>query len=441
MLNNLYPLTGTLQVPGDKSISHRALMLTSLIPQESQICGLLLSEDVKATYGILTELGVSFNTPLSSDKMTLTGLTAFQEPGNILDAQNSGTTARLMTGLLSPQPFYSVLTGDAALRRRPMGRVVEPLTHMGANIQGRKNNTLAPLSILPPLNPLEGLQYTLPHASAQVKSAILLAGLYAHSETLIEEPIPSRNHTELMLQSLGVELTCFQQGDRNCIRMPARQIERIWEQQQQRIKVPGDISSAAFMLVAASLIPHSEILLSNVGVNPTRMGIVTVLNAMGADITLLNTRLQAGEPVADILVKAVPALKGSISLSEADMPALIDEIPILMIAGLFLHGQLTVTGAGELRHKESDRLEAMRQELAKLGVNIALTEDGFAMEGPYNQILNAPQRLLNAHHDHRIAMSLAVLNRIIAPDVQWEIEGREWVNISFPGFYEILFAR
>lgn len=441
-------LKGSLTVPGDKSISHRTLILGSLAharPHEStRIRGLLESGDVLATLGILRQLGVSIEkvSTNGAHEYRVTAPQQLQEASDILDASNSGTTMRLLSGLLSAQPFYSVLTGDEALRHRPMGRVIEPLRQMGARLYGRQNDTLAPLTLLPSMLPLKGIRYYSAHASAQVKSAILLAGLFAEGNTTVIEPVPSRDHTERMLSSLGVAIESLATSEGHQVTLTPGQRERIVPGDWQ---VPGDFSSAAFFLVAALLVPDSELCIKDVNLNLGRTGLLKVLQAVGADISVENPREACGEPMGDLVVRS-SSLKGDVAIGGEDIPALIDEVPILMVAGACLEGTMTVTGAQELRKKESDRLSAMAEAFTTLGIEVSVFEDGFCITGRPDRIsegLKSPNSgvksksvCLSAHRDHRIAMALSVLNRAMHGCMTWRIEGVEWVSISYPGFFE-----
>ncbi|MBQ1855690.1 MAG: 3-phosphoshikimate 1-carboxyvinyltransferase, partial [Anaerovibrio sp.] len=348
-------------------------------------------------------------------------LHGLQEPATILDAGNSGTTLRLMMGMLAPQKFVSVFTGDSSLHKRPMGRVIKPLSQMGAHIVGRADNTKLPITIVPVDGKLKGYKYNMPVASAQVKSAMLLAGLFAEGETTVVEPYPSRNHTELMLEAFGVKLKY--EGTSITITAPDKLVA------PKELVVPGDISSAAFWLVAASIIPGSELLLKNVGINETRTGIIDVLKDMGADLTIQNQRKSGGELVADILVKYAK-LHGT-SFGADIIPRLVDEIPIIAVAAMFAEGDTIITGAGELRVKETDRLEAICDQFTKLGGNIEGKEDGLIIHGG-----STPKMAeCFSYDDHRMAMCLAVLG-IAGAGV--EIQNPDCVDISYPDFYEEL---
>ncbi len=435
-------LQGTLSVPGDKSISHRTLLLSALAPGTSRIQGLLESDDVRATAQCLRHMGVEVNLAAPGGEVTVSSSGNLCEPSTVLDAQNSGTTMRLMSGILAAQPFFSVLTGDDALRTRPMGRVIQPIRQMGGRIYGRQEDRFAPLAILPAANPLSGIEYALPHPSAQVKSAILLAGLFAQTTTTVVESVPSRDHTERMLSALGVQIATHDSasdGVRQIVLAPGQKTALHGNDWQ----VPGDFSSAAFFIVAGLVIPNSQLLIRSVNLNPTRIGLMEALQSVGGVIRVENLQTLGGEPVGDIYVESSD-LKGDLTLEARHIPAMIDEIPILMVAGAFLQGCLTVTGAEELRKKESDRLAAMAEVFHLLGLAIEMYPDGFQLQGDPERRLGgttAPAAAglrFFAHHDHRIAMALAVLNWAMCGRISWEIDGREWVSVSFPGFFETL---
>lgn len=414
-------LKGEIRVPGDKSISHRAVILGALARGETRIYGLSRAGDVGSTMACIRALGIEI-TGGEGGAVTVTGhgLQGFQEPEDILDAGNSGTTIRLLSGLLSGQPFYATITGDASLRRRPMGRVVRPLLAMGSRIFGRSAGELAPLTILG--GELAGTGHELPVASAQVKSALLLAGLYARGRTTVTEPYLSRDHTERMLVAFGVPVR--RQGLTVGVDGGA-------ELQPQEVCIPGDISSAAFFLVAASLVPQAEIRIAGVGVNPTRTGIMDALWAMGADLTLENETTASGEPVADLVVRGGRRLKG-ISLGGADIPRMIDEIPVLAVAATRAEGETVIRDAAELKIKESNRLHTVAVELRRLGAEVRELNDGLAIKGPARLAGSRCQ----SYGDHRIAMALAVAG--LVAEGQTTITGSECIDISFPGFAESL---
>ena len=416
-------LKGEIEIPGDKSVSHRSVMLAGLCDKPVHITNYLHAADCLSTAAAMEMLGVSVrwgdDTTLDVTGHGFDGLT---EPQGILDAGDSGTMLRLMMGLLAPQPFLSTFTGDAALYRRPMGRVIEPLSRMGARIAGRAGGKYLPITILPAEKKMQGIEYKMPMASAQVKSAILLAGLRAEGETTVIEPFPSRDHTERMLRAFGAEIR--QDGNR----VSCRAVQKL--SAPESIEVPGDISSAAFWLVAASIIEGSDLLLKGVGVNPTRTGVLDVLRDMGADIELLNERESGGEPIADIRVRSAK-LRG-VSFGGAIIPRLIDEIPILAVAALFADGDTVITDAGELRVKETDRLHAVAVEYNKLASCVEESEDGLVIHGNAKKIRHAE---CFSYDDHRMAMSLAIAG---AAGDGVTIENPECVDISYPEFYKTL---
>ena len=413
---------GTIDIPGDKSISHRSVMFAGLGNTPVHIKNFLHAADCLSTVGVMRALGVNVEF-LNEKELIVTGrgLHGLSEPLTVLDAGNSGTTLRLMMGLLSPQPFLSVFSGDASLTRRPMGRVLRPLSTMGARIYGRNENNNLPLTIVPAEKKIHGIHYDSPVASAQVKSAILLAGLYADAPTTVTESYISRDHTEQMLTGFGVHL------ERSGTSVTVFPVEEDNFRAPSEITVPGDISSAAYFLVAGTIIAGSHLRLNNVGINPTRTGILDVLRDMGAHISVQNERESGGERVADLLVEAAP-LHG-VSFGAEIMPRLIDEIPVLAVAALFAEGDTIITGAGELRVKETDRLHAIATELQKLSPgSIEEREDGLVIHGK-SEIRRAQ---VKSYDDHRMAMSLAVLG---AAGEGVLIETPESVNISYPTFF------
>ncbi|WP_040394826.1 3-phosphoshikimate 1-carboxyvinyltransferase [Centipeda periodontii] len=413
---------GELTIPGDKSISHRSVMFAGLGDTPVHIKNFLHAEDCLSTVGVMRALGTAIEF-LNENELIVTGkgLHGLSEPMTVLDAGNSGTTLRLMMGLLAPQPFLSVFSGDASLTRRPMGRVLLPLSQMGARIYGRSGNNNLPLTIVPTGEKLHGIHYESPVASAQVKSAILLAGLYGDGPTTVTEPYVSRDHTEQMLAGFGVRL------ERSGTSVTVFPVEDGGYRAPEEITVPGDISSAAYFLVAGSIIAGSRLLLKNVGINPTRTGILDVLTEMGAHISVQNERTSGGERVADLAVEAAE-LRGT-SFGAEIMPRLIDEIPILAVAALFAEGDTVITGAGELRVKETDRLHAVATEFQKLAPgSIEEREDGLLIHGKAK-----PQRAqVKSYGDHRMAMSLAVLGAAAEGVL---IEDPDSVNISYPTFF------
>lgn len=416
-------LNGTIQVPGDKSISHRALMLGALASGETQIRGLLLGEDPRSTAACFRALGAQVS-ELNSELVTVQGLGLgrLQEPDQVLDAGNSGTTLRLMMGILASHPdrLFTV-TGDASLRSRPMGRVVTPLRQMGAQIWGRKGDTLAPLAIRG--QQLQPIHYHSPIASAQVKSAILLAGLMAAGQTTVTEPALSRDHSERMLRAFGAEVRVDSETCSATVLGPA-------QLHGQPVIVPGDISSAAFWLVAGAIVPGSDLLIENVGVNPTRTGVLDVLLEMGADITLENPREAAGEPVADLRVR-YSKLKAC-TIAGDIIPRLIDEIPVLAVAAAMAQGTTIIREAQELRVKESDRLSAMASQLNRMGAQVTEQPDGLEITGGH--LLKGTE--VDSFDDHRIAMSLAIASLVAAGTTC--IHRAEAAAISYPVFADTL---
>ncbi|MDD3022689.1 MAG: 3-phosphoshikimate 1-carboxyvinyltransferase [Syntrophomonadaceae bacterium] len=413
-------LKGEFFVAADKSISHRAVIFSALAEGEGIVRNFLPSEDTLSSCACLRNLGINIENKNSVLVVSGRGLHGLQEPVQVLDCGNSGTTMRLLTGLLSGRPFLSILSGDQSLNKRPMKRVINPLLSMGAAIFGRNHGSNAPLAIQG--GSLHGINYKLPVASAQVKSALLLAGLSANSKTILTEPVQSRDHSERMLAAMGADIDV---KDLVISLKPGQELE------PQEFAVPGDISSAAFFLVAGTLLPDTELMIRDVGINTSRSGIIDVLQAMGARINLENQRIIGGEPVADIAV-ASSDLK-AINISGDIIPRLIDELPIIAVAMAAASGESTVSGAEELRVKETDRIAAICTELGKMGVKINELEDGFVIKGD-REILKGNR--VNSRGDHRIAMSLAVA--ALLSDGNTIIEGAEAVNISFPAFWDIL---
>ncbi len=416
-------LTGTIHIPGDKSVSHRSVMFSTIGKGRVRIRNFLEAADCLSTAACMRTLGADVERQADGTLLvTGVGIRGLQEPQGILDAGNSGTTLRLLLGILAAQPFFSVLAGDASLSRRPMGRVVEPLASMGAAIRGREGNRFLPLAVLGREGRLRAMDYASPVASAQVKSAVLLAGLYADGKTTLREPALSRDHTERMLRAFGAKIA------REETAVTIEPAEELFAPEE--ILVPGDISSAAYWLVAASLIEGSDLLLEGVGVNPTRTGILDVLSAMGADITLGNERESGGEAIADIRVRSA-SLRGT-AFGGAIIPRLIDEIPILAVAALFAEGDTVISGAAELRVKETDRLQAVTTELNRLAPGaVEATADGMVIHGG-GALSPAACR---TYDDHRMAMSLAVAG---AAGEGVTLDAPACVNISYPSFYETL---
>ncbi len=410
-------LKGSLTVPGDKSISHRAVMFGALADGLTEVEGFLPGADCLSTIDCFRRMGISVERPNATRLLIHgKGLHGLTGPSDTLDAGNSGTTTRLLSGILSGQAFETTLTGDASIRKRPMNRIIEPLSRMGASIESLPGNGCAPLKIQG--RSLHGIHYATKVASAQVKSAILLAGLYGDSPTSVTEPALSRNHTELMLCSFGARVRT--EGTTASIEPHPHLVG-------QKISVPGDISSAAYFLAAGCITPDSELLIRHVGINPTRDGILRVLKRMGADVTVFPADTKSEEPVADLLVKT-SHLRGCIL--EGDLiPALIDEIPVIAVLACFAEGTTVIRDAAELKVKESNRIDVMVDNLSAMGAHITATEDGMIIEGGYPLHGAA----IDSHLDHRIAMSFAIAG--LNADGETAIAGAECVNISYPGFY------
>jgi len=420
VLEKANKLKGNIFVPGDKSISHRSLILGSIAQGEMRIYNFLNSLDCLSTLECMRALGVEVKRD-SNDSLTIKGkgLYGLQESKVILDVGNSGTTMRLLTGLLSGQNFYSVLNGDNSIKKRPMKRVIQPLRLMGAEIWGREDGHFAPLSIKgSQLNPF---QYTLPVASAQVKSALLLAGLYTNGETVISEPLSSRDHTERMLEIMQADIK---------ISSPEITIKGGIELKSTDIFIPGDISSAAYFIAAASILKDSQIIIKQVGVNPTRTGIVEILKKMGTKIDLLNYHIKSNEPQADLKIEYSELKR--VEINQEDVPSLIDELPLIAIVATQAQGKTVVSGARELRVKETDRIKAIVSELKKMGADIEEKEDGFVVNGP----TSLQGAVCESYNDHRIAMSLAVA--ALLAEGKTVIKNSECIDISFPGFEKTL---
>lgn len=413
------PLRGEITVPGDKSISHRAVMFGSLAKGTTQIHGFLQSADCLSTISCFEKMGVSIENKGDVVLVHGNGLHGLKKPETILDCGNSGTTTRLISGILSAQDFDVTLTGDDSIRKRPMKRIIEPLSRMGADIASILKNNCAPLLIRG--TKLHGIHYTSKVASAQVKSAILLAGLYADGITQVTEPFVSRNHSERMLKLFGASV---------CTEGTTASISPATQLYGQKVMVPGDISSAAYFIAAGLMVPGSEILIKNVGINPTRDGLLHVCRAMGADLTLLNVRGQEGEPTADILVRH-SALHGT-SIGGAVIPTLIDELPIIAAMAAVAEGETKIYDAGELKVKESNRIAVMVKNLTAMGADVTETEDGMIIRG--GKPLHGA--VIESHLDHRIAMTFAIASQ--CAEGITTIQGAECVNISYPHFYEEL---
>lgn len=418
IINSKTGLKGTIKIPGDKSISHRAVMFGSLAKGDTEITGFLRGDDCMSTISCFKKLGI--NIDVTDDKVIVhgKGLKGLSAPKETLDVGNSGTTIRLISGILSAQNFDSVLNGDASIQKRPMKRVINPLSLMGASIEST-NDGYAPLTIHG--SKLKAIEYTMPVASAQVKSAILLASLFAEGTTVINEPVASRDHTEIMLNYFGADI----KNNKGVI--TSSPVEELYG---RNLEVPGDISSAAFFMVAGLVVPDSHIIIENVGINPTRTGIIDALQAMGGYVKVLNERKSGGELVGDIEVKTshlkATTLEGSI------IPRMIDEIPVFAVAALCAEGTTYVKDASELKVKESNRIATMSTELGKMGVTITETDDGMIIEG--NQKLKGST--VYSHLDHRVAMSCAIAALIAEGNTT--ITDADCVGISFPDFYDIL---
>lgn len=417
------PLRGTLTVSGDKSISHRAVMLGSLATGTTEIEGFLPGEDCLSTIRCFRSMGVQIEQNGSSVKVFGRGPRELTAPAGILDCGNSGTTTRLLSGVLAAQHFNSVLSGDASIQRRPMKRIMIPLRAMGADITSVSGNDCAPLSVHG--KQLYGIHFNSPIASAQVKSAVLLAGLYASGQTTVTEPALSRDHTERMLRSFGAKVLTGNFEDR-----PSVTVTETQNLYGTEISVPGDISSAAFFLVGASIVPGSEVVLRNVGINPTRDGVISALRAMGAKIEVLEVRNEDSEPAADLLVRYAP-LHGT-EIGGELIPRLIDELPVLAAAAAVAEGRTVIRDAAELKVKESNRIRTMAEGLSRLGAKVEETEDGLIIDGGAALHDGA----VESYSDHRIAMSFAILSLVTDGEVR--ISNPDCVNISAPTFYEDL---
>lgn len=415
-----HPLKGEITVPGDKSISHRAVMFGALSKGTTEVTNFLQGADCLSTIDCFRRLGIAIEN--TSEKIIVhgKGLHGLTKSDKILDVGNSGTTTRLISGILAGQNFETILNGDESIQSRPMKRIMEPLSLMGADIASLRDNNCAPLRIAG--SPLHGIHYTSKVSSAQVKSCILLAGLYADGLTSVTEPSVSRNHTELMLRGFGANVVC---RDKTAAITPDPELIG------QKIEVPGDISSAAYFIAAGLIVPGSEILVKNVGINPTRDGIIRVCQAMGADITLFNKREHGGEPVADILVR-YSSLEATTIEGEI-IPTLIDELPMIAVMACFAKGTTVIKDAAELKVKESDRIAVMVDNLSRMGAHITATDDGMIIEGGFP--LHGAE--IDSHLDHRIAMSFAVA--ALASEGETTIKDADCVKISYPNFYKELF--
>ncbi|MGN7468959.1 3-phosphoshikimate 1-carboxyvinyltransferase [Brevibacillus sp. SAFN-007a] len=412
-------ITGTVRVPGDKSISHRAVMFGALAEGVTTIEGFLPGADCLSTIRCFRRLGIEIEQ--QGDKVTVhgKGWYGLQEPSQHLDVGNSGTTIRLMAGIMATQPFHVVLEGDESIAKRPMRRVVGPLRQMGAKIDGRKDGEFTPLSIRG--GKLEAIAYQSPVASAQVKSAILLAGLQANGVTSVTEPHLSRDHTERMLQAFGVSVV------RDGLTVSVEGGQKLTG---RAISVPGDISSAAFLIAAVMVVPGSSLLIENVGINPSRTGIIDVVKAMGGSLELLNERVVNEEPVADLFVTH-SQLHG-IEIAGDIIPRLIDEIPVIAVMATQAKGKTVIRDAEELKVKETDRIATVVSQLSKFGARVTPTEDGMIIEGE-TPLTGA---VIDSMGDHRIGMAMAIAG--LAATGETGIENEEAIDVSFPGFHELL---
>lgn len=412
-------MKGEVTIPGDKSVSHRSVMFGSIASGTTEIHNFLQGADCLSTISCFRSMGVEIENRGDTVLVHGNGMRGLKKPDSVLDCGNSGTTTRLISGILAAQDFTVTLTGDASIQKRPMKRIMTPLSLMGARIRSIHDNGCAPLEITG--TALHGIHYQSPVASAQVKSAVLLAGLYADGQTKVTEPFLSRNHSELMLSRFGAEVHT---EDTTAVICPADELYG------QQILVPGDISSAAFFLAAGLIVPNSEILIRNVGINPTRDGILHVFRDMGADLTLLNGKRDGGEPTADILVRS-SSLHGTV-IGGSIIPTLIDELPMIAAAACFADGDTVIRDASELKVKESNRVEVMVRNLSSMGADVEETEDGMIIHG--GKALHGA--VIDSRLDHRIAMTFAVTGCLA--DGETEILGAECVDISYPGFYSDL---
>ena len=416
-IKKMHSVCGELTVPGDKSISHRAVMLGALADGTTHISGFLNGADCLSTIDCFRNMGI--NIEINGNDITVhgKGLNGLQKPEKMLYTGNSGTTTRLLCGILSGQPFDCSITGDRSICKRPMGRVTKPLSLMGADIE----NEFCPLYIHG--KKLHGMEYNMTVASAQVKTALILAGLYAEGETIIHETEKSRDHTELMLSAMGADITVdgltIRVGKTNSLKA-------------QNVIVPGDISSAAFFMVLGSIMPDSKILIKNVGINPTRTGIMDVMRDMGADFELINERISTGEAVADIIVRS-SNLKGT-TIGGSIIPRLIDEIPVIAAAALFADGQTIIRDAQELKVKETNRIKAVVNEFKKCGADIEETDDGMIING--GKLLHGAD--FNTFGDHRMAMSLAILAQLA--EGESTLDDAACVDVSYPGFFDDFYS-
>lgn len=422
-LASITGLRGKVSIPGDKSISHRCIMFGSIAKGITEVQNFLQGADCRATIDCFRKLGITIENNESSVIVHGKGLHGLNAPDSILDVGNSGTTTRLISGILAGQPFDTKLSGDESLNSRPMRRIMEPLNQMGANVSSILRNGCAPLYITP--GQLHGIHYYSPVASAQVKSCILLAGLYADGETSVTEPSLSRNHTELMLKEFGADLRSTHALDSTKATASIRPCQELYG---QKITVPGDISSAAYFIAAGLLVPDSEILIKDTGINPTRAGILKVCEDMGGDITLLNEHVEGGEPIADILVRT-SKLHG-ITIEGDIIPTLIDEIPVIAVMAAMAEGTTVIKDAAELKVKETDRIETVTDNLKAMGCDITPTEDGMIING------GKPLHGATIHTllDHRIAMAFSIA--ALVADGNTKILDSRCVDVSYPTFYD-----
>ena len=416
-------IKGELRVPSDKSISHRSIILTSMADGTSTVKNFLKAGDTLTTVNVYRKLGIKITEDKGIIKVNGKGLYGFSEPDDILDMGNSGTTTRLTLGLLSGQRFFSALTGDESLRKRPMKRVSQPLKQMNAKIDGRNDGELLPLSVRG--SDLKGINFFNKKASAQVKSALLIAGLMAEGETTVVEPYKSRDHTEKMLKAMGADIHMYQQGEYT---VQIKKTERLYPVD---IDVPADPSSAAFFAAAAVILPDSELLLKDVLINPTRDGFFRKIKQMGAFVEYTNVREINGEPVADILVRYSDDLK-AVQVVKEEIPSMVDEIPILAVVATQAEGDTVITGASELRVKESDRIKAVVENLKKVGVEVQELEDGMIIKGK-SRIKGG---YVDSYKDHRIAMAFSILGLISEDGIK--IKDADCAYISYPEFFEHL---
>lgn len=416
---NATSLSGEIHIPGDKSISHRAVMFGAIANGTTTVTNFLLGDDCLSTIACFRKLGIMIEQ--DENKVTIhgKGLEGLIEPSEVLDVGNSGTTIRLLMGILAGRPFHNVLIGDHSIGRRPMTRVVKPLSLMGAKIDGKKQGEFTPISIRG--GDLTGIEYNLPVASAQVKSSILFAGMQANGTTTIHEPAKTRDHTEQMIRQFGGEV----ESDGLTVKINGGQVLTA-----SHVNVPGDISSAAFFIVAGAIVPNSEIVMKNVGLNPTRTGIIDVLKDMGADITIIPNAAEQFEPTGDIIIKTSELVGTTI---EGDMiPRLIDEIPIIALLATQATGKTIIKDAHELKVKETNRIDTVVNELSKLGASIEATDDGMIIHG--KTTLESGE--VSSHGDHRIGMMLAVAALISKGEVK--LEDAEAISVSYPRFFEDL---